>query len=183
MSGLDKIPILKTNRLILRPFDLADAEVVQRLAGAKEVADTTLRIPHPYPDGAAKKWIESHHKNYDENKEVVFAITLKETDKLIGAIGLILNKHFNNAEIGYWIGVPFWNNGYATEAVSEILNYGFHKLQLNRIHAHYLKRNPSSGKVMIKNGMKEEGVLKQHVFHNGVYEDIVMCGIIKDDFN
>lgn len=171
-----------TERLILRPFTLDDAKDVQSLAGKKGIADTTLFIPHPYPDGAAEEWIGTHTTKFLNKEEVIFAITLKENFKLIGAIGLVINKMFNNAEAGYWIGVQYWGNGYCTEALKAIINYGFGTLQLNKIHAHHMTTNPASGRVMLKCGMSIEGSLKKHILKNNVYEDIVLYGILRDEF-
>lgn len=171
-----------TNRLILRNFTIGDANDVQRLAGEKEIADTTLLIPHPYPDGAAEEWIATHAYKFLNKEEVIFAITLKENKQLIGAIGLVINKMFNHAEAGYWIGVPFWGNGYCTEALGAVLNFGFTTLGLNKIHAHHMTKNPASGKVMLKCGMKLEGSFKKHILKNGVYEDIDLYGILRDDY-
>lgn len=175
-------PILKTDRLLLRGFTLDDSSSVQKLAGEKEIADTTLLIPHPYPDGAAEEWISTHQEKFESGEEIVFAITSKETNELIGAIGITINRNFNNGEIGYWVGIPFWNKGYCTEAVGEIIRFGFEDLKLNRIHAHHFMNNPSSGRVMLKNGMKEEGILREHIRKNGFYEDIKMYGILMSEF-
>jgi [ribosomal protein S5]-alanine N-acetyltransferase len=82
---------------------------------------------------------------------VVFAITLAE-DGLIGAIGLMIQAAFARAEMGYWMGVPYWSNGYTTEAAAEVARYGFEELGLNRIHACYVTHNPASGRVMQKLG-------------------------------
>lgn len=175
-------PTIESGRLILRPFSLNDAKRVQELAGEKEIADNTLFIQHPYPDGLAEEWIGSHKTKFEKKEEVVFAITLKESGELVGAIGLVINELLNNAEMGYWIGKPYWRNGYATEAAGIVINYGFEKMGLNKIHAHHITGNPASGVVMRRNGMKREGFLRKHMFKNGVYEDVIQYGILKDEF-
>ena len=93
-------PIIETHRLVLRPFQLADAPDVRRLAGVREVADTTLHIPHPYPDGAAAEWIKTHALAWKRGAGVTFAITLRSTTALIGAIGLDISKHSSSGELG-----------------------------------------------------------------------------------
>ena len=80
---------LKTERLTLRPFEVADAKDIQRLAGDRAVADTTTSIPHPYKDGMAEAWIDSQAKNLAAGKEVTFAVALAETGELVGAISLL----------------------------------------------------------------------------------------------
>jgi [ribosomal protein S5]-alanine N-acetyltransferase len=131
---------METGRLILRPFRLSDAGEVQRLAGAFEVADTTLNIPHPYEDGMAEEWIRSHKEKYENKQEIVFAIERRSDGQLLGAIGLLTSDPTRHAEMGYWIGKPFWNKGYATEAAAALLRYGFDALKLERIRARCFKR-------------------------------------------
>jgi RimJ/RimL family protein N-acetyltransferase len=177
-----EIPSLQTERLVLRPFSLKDAPDVQRLAGDPAIADTTLNIPHPYEDGVAEAWISTHQPEFDEGKGVTFAITLRETGELVGAIGLRLENRFNRAEMGYWIGKPYWGFGYCTEAAKAVIAYGFDDMELNKILAYYLIRNPASGRVMEKAGMSYEGHLRQHALKNGVYEDLKLYAILRDEF-
>jgi RimJ/RimL family protein N-acetyltransferase len=173
---------LQTARLLLRPFVLADAPDVQRLAGERDVADTTFNIPHPYLDGMAEQWIVTHRELFGRGELANFAIVLRTTDTLVGAIGLRINALDRNAELGYWIGRPFWNMGYGTEAARAVVAYGLGPLGLRRIHARHLARNPSSGRVMQKVGMRPEGCLRQHVMKWGVLEDLVLYGILQDEY-
>lgn len=175
-------PIIKTERLILRPFRLADAPVVRKLAGVKSVASTTIRIPYPYENGVAEKWIRTHKHSFDRRKSVVYAIVRRKTGKLIGAVGLEIDKENEAAELGYWIGNRYWNRGYATEAAEVMLMYGFTELGLNRIHAHHFTRNPASGKVLENIGMRREGVSRQHVKKWGRFEDVIVYGILREDY-
>ena len=85
-------PDLRTERLFLRSFNLSDAQEVQRLAGNRDIASTTLNIPHPYEDGMAEDWIGSHRQQFEKGEGVVFAITLLGSGQLIGAIGLVILK-------------------------------------------------------------------------------------------
>ncbi|MBU2492125.1 MAG: GNAT family N-acetyltransferase [Bacteroidetes bacterium] len=174
--------IIKTERLLLRPFNLNDAKRVQQLAGDKRISDTTLFIPHPYPDGAAEEWISTHKEKAESGNEYVFAITLKDQNDIIGAIGLVVNKTFNNAEAGYWIGVPYWNNGYVTEALASVIKFAFTELNLNKVHAHYMASNIASGKAMIKNGMQKEGYFRKHIFRNNEYHDAIFYGILREEY-
>lgn len=117
-------PTLETTRLILRPFTLADASDVQRLAGARAIASTTLNIPHPYEDGLAEQWIQTHQERYEKGELVNFALVLRTGHTFLGAMGLQLNPHHARAELGYWIGLPFWNQGYCTEAARAVVGLG-----------------------------------------------------------
>ena len=173
---------IETKRLILRPFRKTDAVDVQRLAGEFEVADTTLNIPHPYPMKAAVEWIQSHPGKLKNKSEIIFAITLESDESLIGSIGLILDLKHNQAEMGYWIGKPYWNSGYATEAAKAMLDFAFYQLELKKVHAHYMSRNPASGRVMQKIGMKHERTLRKHVKKWDKMEDIEIFTIRAFEF-
>jgi RimJ/RimL family protein N-acetyltransferase len=171
-------PTLSGPRIVLRPFSLQDAPAVQALAGAPEVASTTLTIPHPYGDGVAEAWIRMHAESYATGALASFAIVAAATRELIGAIGLTISVAHARAELGYWVGVPFWNQGYATEAGAMIVRFGFERLGLNRIHAQHFVRNPASGRVLRKLGMRHEGCLRQHVRRWGSFEDVEQYGIL-----
>lgn len=170
-------PTIETDRLILRPFEIEDAERVRTLAGAKEIYETTLLIPHPYEKGMAEKWISTHLQNFYHNKGLNFAIVDKKENVLIGAIGLIYDAKHHHAEMGYWIGIPYWGKGYCTEAAKVVLDYGFSELSYHRIFAHHMAGNPSSGRVMEKIGMKREGEFKEHVYKDGVFHSCIFYGI------
>lgn len=174
-------PTIQTDRLILRPFGPEDAPDVQRLAGEKVIAAKTQSLPHPYEDGMAEDWIASHEANYAAGKIVCFAVTERDGGALAGAVGLTVYKDSNAAELGYWIGTPFWGRGYATEAARAVLAFGFEEMGLHRIHARHMASNPASGRVLEKIGMKREGMRRQHFRKWGRFEDIVMYGRLKSD--
>ena len=174
------LPTLTTDRLRLRPFALSDAAEVQRLAGDRQIADTTLRIPHPYPVGAAEGWIATHQQTFDLGRALDLAVTLKAGGALIGAIGLSsINHEHLRAEIGYWVGLPHWGRGYCTEAAREVVRYAFDVLELERVYAHHFSRNPASGRVMEKIGMQHEGRLRSHIRKWDRFEDLELWGILK----
>ena len=174
----DKQPILRTERLILRPFVLEDASVVQRLAGDRAVADTTLAIPHPYEDGVAEAWIAAHCQQFQERKKCIFAVTLRDIPQVIGAVELGLTLPHARGELGYSIGRTFWNRGYCTEAAQAVVDYGFSALGLHRIQGRHLTRNPASGRVLLKLGMHHEGRLRQHRRAGPVFEDVDIYGAL-----
>jgi [ribosomal protein S5]-alanine N-acetyltransferase len=176
-------PTLQTERLVLRAFTREDAPDVQRLAGAREIARMTLLIPHPYADGAAEEWISTHRPAYEAGEHVTFAVVLREEGTLVGSITLGLNPRDDNAELGYWIGVPYWGRGYCTEAAREMVRYGFEELGLHRIHASHFGSNPASGRVMQKVGMRYEGTGREHYRKWGDYEDRVDYGLLACEYS
>lgn len=176
-------PILHSDRLVLRPFSTADAPEVYRMAGNYEVASTTLNIPYPYEPGMAEQWIARQKEDFKEGTVVNFAIARKADSRLVGSIGLRICQRHNNAELGYWIGREYWNNGYCTEAAREVVRYALEALSLQRVHAHHFSRNPASGRVMQKVGMIHEGRLRQHVRKWEGFEDLEVYGIVRDDLH
>ncbi len=169
---------LKTDRLILRAFTASDALMVQFLAGDYEIAKTTLNIPHPYKIEMADSWIASHKQEFQAGRGVVWALVEQDEQELIGAAGLTITQRFNRAELGYWIGKPYWGQGFATEAARRVLEYGFMELKMNKIYATHMTLNPASGRVMQKIGMEKEGFLKQHALKWDQFVDLVAYGIL-----
>ncbi|MGK7369659.1 MAG: GNAT family N-acetyltransferase, partial [Candidatus Halalkalibacterium sp. M3_1C_030] len=163
---------METERLLLRPFKAGDAPAIQNLAGSVEIARNTF-IPHPYKEGMAEEFIDQSKMKAESGEWANFAVILKKEDILIGSIGYkdIDSKH-NRAELGYWIGKPYWGKGYATEAVVKLIQFGFEHLKLHRVYATPFGSNTASQKVLEKAGMKKEGSLKDHIYHFGEYHDL-----------
>lgn len=176
------LPVLHTRLLTLRPFNHRDGSRVRLLAGDKNIAATTLNIPYPYPEGLAEEWIATHEDEFIRKKSVILAVCLKSVDALIGAVGLMLKPEHDLGELGYWIGKPYWNNGYCTEACKALMNYGFNVLKLNKVFANYFEGNDASGRVMQKLGMQQEGLLRRHIRHWDQYKNLITCGILKEEF-
>lgn len=177
------LPILATERLRLRPFDVSDGPPVRCLAGDRRIADTTVNIPHPYGEGMAEAWIATHRLEFNAGRQVNLAVTLDPGGALIGAVGMILEPRDHRGDLGYWIGVPHWGRGYCTEACRAVLDYAFSGLALNRVTAYHFSRNPASGRVMEKLGMLHEGRLRNHVMKWNVFENIERYGILKTEWD
>lgn len=176
------IPIIQTSRLTLRPFSLDDAPDVQRLAGDKAIAETTVLVPHPYEDGLAEEWICSHQPNWDKRKSIHWAVVLSSTNELIGAITIRLDFPNEKGNLGYWIGKPYWNNGYVTEVSQAAVDWAFKDLSLNRIESDHFSSNPASGAVMRKLGMVHEGTMRQYVKKWDKFIDGEFYAILKQDW-
>jgi [ribosomal protein S5]-alanine N-acetyltransferase len=174
---------LSTERLILRKLETTDAKRIEELARDYDVAKTTLNIPHPYPKGSAVVFIHSVKESESKGKLVTYAITKKDTNELIGLMAISINSTFNRGELAYWVGKPYWGQGYGTEAAKALLQYGFEVLQLNRIYAQSFTTNPGSWRIMEKIGLKYEGTLRQHVSRFGQYYDLAQYGILNEEFN
>ncbi|MFO7963083.1 MAG: GNAT family N-acetyltransferase [Desulfobacterales bacterium] len=179
---MKKQPTIETKRLILRPFAVTDAADVQRLAGDRAIADTTVNVPHPYEDGFAESWIGTHRLNFDNGTDVHFAITIKPDGQLVGAISLMGMVSGHQAELGYWIGKPYWNRGYCTEASCAVLAHAFSKLGLIRVHACHFAGNPASGRVLQKIGMAYEGCRRHHVRKWDKPVNLEMYGILEAEW-
>lgn len=174
-------PVFETRRLLLRPFTLSDAGQVQKLAGKREVSETTSYIPHPYEDGMAEAWIASHSLAWANHTRVSYAIEGKDSGRLIGAVSLSkIDK--KNAELGYWIGLPFWGNGYCTEAAQKLIEVAPREFGIFNIRAVHLLANPASGKVLQKLGLSHASN-EQVLDRNGVLADVgVYVGNLRELF-
>jgi len=171
-------PILETGRLRIRPYSEADIPELLPLVGERAIAATTLRIAHPYTEQDARAFLELAK---DPDK-LWLAITLRSDGRQIGGIGLRIEDQHQHAELGYWLGVPFWGQGYATEAAREMLRYGFGELELHRIFATHFKHNPASGRVLKKIGMRYEGCRREHLRKWEQFIDSEMYGILRREW-
>ena len=176
------IPTLTTERLRLTAPRWTDVPTIVEYAGDERIAATTLNIPHPYAEQHAVWWINLAWQSWENGSKTIFGLRLRDTDEFIGGMGLHLEPDHRRAELGYWIAVPFWGKGYATEAAAAVLRYGFTERELHRIQATHLQHNPASGRVMEKNGMRHEATLRDYVFKNGEPQTLEQRYILRADF-
>lgn len=179
MPGL---PTILTARLRLRALRDTDLPRLAELAGAPEVYRSTLRIPSPYHLEHAQQFMRMQRDSWARGEALILAIALREADEVMGAVGLEINRPMDRAELGFWVGVPYWNRGYATEAAGAMLGYGFMHLGLNRIYAGHFAGNEASACVQQKLGMKREGLLRQALKKDGAYKDDVIHAILREEF-
>jgi RimJ/RimL family protein N-acetyltransferase len=172
------LPTLETARLKLRPYSEADIAELIPLIGAREVAATTLRIPHPYTEEDARAFLTLAQ----EPDKIWLAITLRADGRQIGGVGLRVDEPHQHAELGYWLGVLYWGQGYATEAGREMLRYGFERLGLHRIFASHFGHNPASGVVLRKLGMRHEGCQREHLRKWDRFVDSELYGILRQEW-
>lgn len=164
---------LETERFILRPPLKKDIPTIIKHMQHPSISANTLHIPYPYSKIDAMTWVTKSKQEIVKGLSYTFCIIYKKTNEMIGAIGLHMNTDHNRAEAGYWIAVPYWNKGVATEALIRILEFGFKEVGLNKIYATHLVENPSSGRVMIKAGMTKEGKLREHYQKGSNYITVI----------
>lgn len=182
-NALDSLPVIETKRLRLRMPSARDIPRIVKFANNSKVTKMTLNMPYPYLEKDAISWINMANEGLEDQNHFIFAICLNSDDAFIGGIGLRVNRRFNNAELGFWIGEPFWNNGYITEAAKEVLRFGFDEAGLHKIYATHMVENPASGRVMIKNGMIKEGELVDHVKKGDKYLTLIQYRITRHEFS
>lgn len=176
-------PTLETDRLMLRPLRHTDALPIQAAASAHSIADTTISIPHPYPEREAESYIHRQLAALTVGQAVTFAIDHKAESTWCGLIEVReIDPEHSQAELSFWIAVERWGQGYMSEALPPILNFGFNDLGLNRLYAYHMLRNPGSGKVLQKNGFVQEGILRQRVRKWGVFEDVALWAVLRHDW-
>jgi len=169
---------MEKNKIKLRSFSLTDKKRMAELANNKKIWDNLRNaMPHPYSEKDAENFIKMC---LSKNPMTFFAIELE--GELVGSIALVpqLDVYRKSAEIGYWVGEPYWGKGNATEAIHQILEFGFKNLDIVRIFTGVYGHNIASQKVLEKNGFQKEAVFKKAVFKNEKFCDEVRYGILGD---
>ena len=146
------IPVLETKRLALRAPRLEDAKSVAALADDRRIAENTARIPHPYRMADAEGFISGANKSCGD---AVFLITLRD-GTVVGACGIVSED--DTPELGYWLGVPYWGKGLATEALHTLIDFAFTDLAHEALQAGARVTNPASRRVLEKCGFQWTGV-------------------------
>jgi len=177
------LPTLETQRLVLRKLNLRDVNDVFEYASVPEIAIHVMWYHHRSVSDSMH-FLRAVMLQYQNGTPSPWGIVYKENNKLIGTGGFhILNNVHKRAEIGYALSQAYWNKGIMTEAMKEMLRFGFEYLQLNRIEAFCKIENTASERVMQKCGMIKEGILRQHIFVKEKYHDMNMYSMLKSDFN
>ena len=154
---MESFPTLYTARFIMRNLIVDDIPDLLKHANNKKIADRILNLPHPYQEPDAVFRISYVFQGFKNKTRFIFAIIERESGQFIGEAGLHLDTNKKIAQLSYWIGESFWNQGAATEAVSVILQFGLNTLHLDLIFAECQISNTASEKVMIKTGMHKKG--------------------------
>ena len=174
---------ITTTRLRLTPLRDEHAQAMQAAASDRDIADTMISIPHPYPAGEAARWIARQRAAQTDGRATAFAIEAIANDKFCGVVALRdIDREHEQAELSFWLARSAWNQGYMSEVVTATLRYGFETLGLNRLYAHHMVRNPASGRVLEKNGFTQEAVLRDRVKKWDVFEDVCLWAILKREW-
>ena len=169
-------------RVYLRRLKLKDASDIYTQINDPEVVRWTTRIPHPYPEGGAEKFIRQSHYRWRKGTDYIFGIIHKSSGRLIGVISLgnVFPRH-GCAELGFWLGRESWNRGYMTEAARAVTRFAVHELGLYRIYASSFEANTAAGKVLENCGFKLEGVMREAVVREGKRQNFLNYGLLKSE--
>ncbi|WP_282942072.1 GNAT family N-acetyltransferase [Paenibacillus sp. RC67] len=175
-----KLPVLETERTILRKLQFKDAEDMFRYGSNEEVSKYTTWPTHQSLEDT-RRFIEAVMNAYEEHKIAPWGIEDKQTKLMIGTVGFVSwNVVHARAEIGYALSRDFWNLGYMTEIMKRIVEFGFNEMKLVRMEARCHPDNIGSARVMEKSGMQFEGTLRKHIYTKGEYQDAKMYAIINE---
>ena len=176
------LPTIKTERLVLRKLTQDDAQDVFEYASDPEVPKYSTWSVHQSIEDT-KEFLNAVIEEYVNHEIAPWGIVHKADKKVIGTCGFvnwILDD--DRAEIGYALSRKYWGQGYMPEAVREAIDFGFRKMQLNRIEARCKVENTASARVMEKVGMKFEGILREHMFVKGKYHDLKIYSILRKEW-
>jgi len=179
---LAHLPSIETERLLLRKITLNDASDMFEYASNPEVSEYTMWSTHTSIEDT-KYFLQSLTKMYKRRELVDWGIVHKAEKKFIGTCGFVeWSMTHSRAEIGYALSRRYWGEGYMSEAVNAIIEFGFREMLLNRIIGRCEVNNIASARVMEKVGMQLEGILRQQLFVKGRYWDLKIYSILREEF-
>ncbi|NMB81109.1 MAG: GNAT family N-acetyltransferase [Ignavibacteria bacterium] len=181
-NPFNQIPILESERLILRGFNENDIIDIFEYASIDKVTEFLPWNTHKSLDDT-KAFLKMTKENFEKHDNIDFAIVLKTENKVVGGISI---RKWNNpnkcADIGYVLSPVYWGRGLITEAIKHIIKFGFEELNTNRIEAHCDENNIGSYRAMEKAGMKYEGTLREKTFMKGKFINAKFYSILKSEF-
>ncbi|WP_078394836.1 GNAT family N-acetyltransferase [Shouchella patagoniensis] len=177
-------PMIETKRLYLRKFTAADTQTVfDHWLSDSRVSDNRVSASHQSVSETRER-VKKIIEGYQKKSFCYWAIVLKEGHTLVGEIDLYdFDRSTENCSVSYSIGFMWWNQGYGTEALKAIIDFGFRQMGIHKIEAAHNLDNPASGRMMSKVGMKQEGVIK-HMIRNSKnqYKDCAVWGLLQDEY-
>lgn len=176
------LPRIETRRLLLRPMERGDADDMFDYARRQDTSRYLLWSPHP-SIGYTRSYLAMIGRFYRKGQFFDWAIVEKASGRMIGTCGFTrLAEAHQMGEIGYVLNPDYHKKGYATEAVSAVIDYGFEVLELHRIEGRYMVENTPSRRVMERCGMLFEGIQRGAMLVKGSYRDIGICALLKEDY-
>ncbi len=180
---MQKPPVLETQRLWLRPLEATDTQAIQQAAATRSIADTMISLPHPYPENEAARYVAHEKAERSLGRSVTYTLKNKADGGFLGLLELRkIDREHLLAELSFWMVSNACGQGFMTEALSRVVRYGFEDLGLNRLYAYHMLRNPASGRVLEKNGFRQEGLLRERVKKWGTFEDVALWAILKHEW-
>jgi len=177
-----RLPALETQDLLIRRPCPKDATDIFKYASDPEVARYVLWEPHSTL-GESRRFVLDLCRRLRSGYPSSWVVTLRSTGKVIGTIGFVSYSTDNRcAELGYSLSREYWNRGYTTQALRAVIDSIFTSLPLNRLEAQHDIRNPASGRVMQKCGLRQEGLLHGRILNKGEYIDTVLYAILRSDW-
>ncbi len=179
-----EIPVLETERLLFRKIELDDVDDLFEIFSDPDITQATTWETNKMKEETLNKFIKVITERHKQGQSVDWAIVPKESDKVIGNCAFIgwSNKH-SKAEIGYVLNKDYWGQGFATEALNELIRFGFDVIRLNRIEGGCDIDNIGSEKVILKVGMKFEGTLRKNEFIKGEFRDTKIFAMLQEDYS
>jgi ribosomal-protein-alanine N-acetyltransferase len=162
----------------IRCIGQEDLPAIAHLANDVDIAAMTNNLPHPYTLAHAHIWFE-----YLESHDCEHAFIICGNNKLLGVIGLVHEKNHGRAELGYWLGKPYWNQGVMSAAIPMALAYAFGVLNVRRVYARCYAVNSVSQHLLEKNGFMLEGCQRQHHECMGTVHDLLCYGLLRDEYS
>ncbi len=182
VKKLKKMPTLETDRLVLRKLKVSDYLDMYEYSCLDEVTRYLLWRSHP-DSRYTKDYLAYIQSQYRAGEFFDWALVEKSSGKMIGTCGFAkLDTENNSAEVGYVINPYFWRQGFATEALKKVIEFGFFELNLHRIEARYIVGNEVSRRVMEKCGMRFEGVHRSSLYVKDEYASVGYCALTSADY-
>ncbi len=178
-SSFESFPRLETPRLLLRQMTSQDAEAVFGIFSDERVVEYYDLDPFTSLDQAIQL-IQRQHDRFRRGQGIRWGLAQKTADTIIGTCGLSLKSEYRG-EVGYDLARAYWRQGFMTEALREVVRFGFETLGLNRIQAHVMLGNTASDRLLDELGFQEEGLLHEYAFFKGQFHDLKRFSILRSD--
>ncbi|MGP7818671.1 GNAT family N-acetyltransferase [Niallia sp. 01092] len=176
------LPTLQTERLILRKITLEDLDDMYAYGSDDDVTKYVTWDTHQTLSDT-KGFLQFVLNQYHNKKVAPLGIEYKESGELIGTVDFVWWKPYHrSAEIGYVLSKDYWGRGIMTEAVKELIKFGFEKMDLIRIQARCFTENIGSERVMQKTGMSFEGIMRKGMLIKGKHQDLKTYSILREEF-